>query len=32
VSQVKWVSLSTNGGSKTVTMSDGTRVTVSIKH
>jgi hypothetical protein len=32
VSQVKWVSISTNGGSKTVTMSDGTRVTVSIKH
>jgi hypothetical protein len=32
VSQVKWVSISTNGGSKSVTMSDGTKVTVSIKH
>ncbi|MPV61306.1 hypothetical protein CFB46_13305 [Burkholderia sp. HI2761] len=32
VSQVKWVSVPTNGGSKSVTMSDGTKVTVSIKH
>ncbi|AJY18182.1 MULTISPECIES: DUF6013 family protein [Burkholderia] len=31
VSQVKWVSLSTNGGSKSITMNDGTKVTVSIK-
>ncbi len=31
VSQVKWVSIPTGGGSKTLTMSDGTRVTVSIK-
>ncbi|MGE8574450.1 MAG: DUF6013 family protein, partial [Burkholderia contaminans] len=31
VSQVKWVSIPTNGGSKSVTMSDGTKVTVSIK-
>ena len=31
VSQVKWVSIPTNGGSKSVTMSDGSKVTVSIK-
>ncbi|WP_323118704.1 DUF6013 family protein [Burkholderia alba] len=31
VSQVKWLSISTSGGSKTATMSDGTKVTVSIK-
>ncbi|KVE21607.1 hypothetical protein WI93_23535 [Burkholderia vietnamiensis] len=32
VSQVKWVSIPTNGGSKSVTLSDGTKITVSIKH
>ncbi|MGS0892140.1 DUF6013 family protein [Burkholderia stagnalis] len=32
VSQVKWVSIPTNGGSKTLALSDGTKVTVSIKH
>ncbi|AOJ74200.1 DUF6013 family protein [Burkholderia ubonensis] len=32
VSQVKWLTISSSGGSKTVTMSDGTKVTVSIKH
>ncbi|WP_179404617.1 DUF6013 family protein [Burkholderia guangdongensis] len=31
VSQVKWLSMPVNGGAKTVTMSDGTKVTVSIK-
>ncbi|KVM67846.1 hypothetical protein WJ60_13000 [Burkholderia ubonensis] len=31
VSQVKWLTISSNGGSKTVTMSDGTKVAVSIK-
>jgi len=31
VSQVKWLTISSNGGSKTISLSDGTKVTVSIK-
>lgn len=31
VSQVKWLTIQSNGGSKSFTLSDGTRVSVSIK-
>ncbi|KVE25137.1 hypothetical protein WS67_19340 [Burkholderia singularis] len=31
VSQVKWISIPTAGGSKSMTLSDGTKVTVSVK-